>query len=140
MVPCSIDGCEKPARAKGLCSHHYMKARRADPEAYQRELDANRTRSRSSLQTAEGKAAQMNRRARSVKAEGQVTVEYIQSLMDKDRCPLCRKFFLPTDHIHIAYMIPLHRGGLNVDANVWRLHADCHGKLSRKSQHQEETE
>ena len=26
-APCTVDGCDEPSRAKGLCKHHYARSR-----------------------------------------------------------------------------------------------------------------
>lgn len=118
--PCSIEGCDRPRRANGVCNPHYRLARRAAgiQEKPQPWDDARRD-------------AYHRRRALKKQAEtGQPVVMAEIVARDKGRCHLCgnRVPDLPWPHKlspSLDHVVPLSKGGEHDPANVRLAHLFC---------------
>lgn len=136
---CDLDGCDRPHKAKGLCSRHYNQAH------YQRDPDRHRDRARrwhhDNPERAARRAARRdpeamraaardyyrrhrldyiagsaNQRAEAYGIPGRLTAEGIAARWAyfAGRCWICSS----TDADTIDHVLPLGRGGPNLPANI----------------------
>jgi hypothetical protein len=140
MTTCSIEGCRQKARARGLCTHHYMKSRRSDPEDVAAEREANKLRNRHYRTTSPGQAARLNSKAQQAGVSGKITVEHVNHLLAVTHCPVCGGLLDAGDaKVCFGYIVTFRNGGLNEDANLQRLHRICQQKRSVGGEHPTKT-
>jgi 5-methylcytosine-specific restriction endonuclease McrA len=148
---CTQVGCDKPHKARGLCSTHYNKAyHRANAETlnarsrdwYQRNLDRARERNRSrdpeKVRAAtrawyqrhpfRGVASAANYKAKRLGVPGILTADGITARFAYfgGRCWVCRKPGADSiDHVK-----PLNIGGANLHSNIRPAHLGCNAARS----------
>lgn len=76
-----------------------------------------------------GKSLSVNKYAKVRGAEGNISVKHIKSLMKLNKCnaPNCQH----TDNLEYDHKIPISKGGLNIDSNLWTLCPNHHREKSK---------
>lgn len=112
---CSVAGCSRPLRAKGMCNTHYRKDRGEKPPAWN---DARRD-------------AYHRRRAQKAGTSNGEPVRLAEiAERDGHRCHLCRKKVPSKAWPHplsasLDHVIPLSKGGPHEPSNVRLAHLRC---------------
>lgn len=132
--PCSEDGCDRPAKSRGLCHTHYMRlwsaANRDKIVTYRdrrgREVNAAYSRAWHRANPFRKATAAANRKAQRLGIVGELTA---QAVIDRFaffgyRCWICGE----PDANSIDHVIPFFRGGLNLPANVRPAHMPCNSR------------
>lgn len=112
---CSVAGCPRPLRAKGMCNTHYRKARGERQQGWNDRRRDNYHRRRA-----------LKKR---VTTGDPVSLAYIRE-RDRDRCHLCGKRIGKRAWPHplspsLDHVIPLTKGGGHDSANVRLAHLAC---------------
>ncbi len=135
---CSIEGCERPRYAKGLCQPCYMatserreqdRVYRAKPEyrekrhayrvAYREENHISAGSTWAKVRPQDKRAADHRRRARKAGNGGNVTAVELTTL--PDFCVFC----FSADSLSVEHLVPLDRGGWHVIENLTTACRSC---------------
>lgn len=120
---CTVDGCDRRQRAKGLCSTHYNRQFHAGS---QRRCPGDPSRRRAQL-----RVKTQRRRARARDAEAEAVDRDVVGERDGWRCGICRckvDGSLAYPHPRSAsldHIVPLSQGGRHVYQNVRITHLSC---------------
>lgn len=148
---CSVDDCDRPVKAKQMCTTHYNKAHYAqDPETHRARArrwhqanpdkakagrerrDAQKLRddakARYWADQVRGVVTAANSRAKKVGAAGRLTADGVRARFAyfAERCWICKQPGADS----IDHVIPLGAGGPNFNSNIRPAHLGCNAARS----------